>query len=157
MHQIDMIQLSSSRTFYLKFIYPLIVILISLQGLVTYYLKFHDANALFFLLGIILIYPSIGLKKISFDDKRIIVSNWRREEEIRFDEVKSIESVTGFLHPFQLELTMKDGNIKDVIYMPRAKDLSFFSRGPQGRLNELKEKWSDWVNKENQNWSSERG
>lgn len=85
--------------------------------------------------------------KISFDETKIVVSDWLTKKEYKFDDIESLEfsRPTISYHPYrQLEITMTDKGIRKVKFIPRGSDAikSMFSKELQGRQKELIELWT---------------
>ena len=85
--------------------------------------------------------------KISYDETRIVVSDWFTKEEFKFSDVKALEYTkpTISFHPYrQMEITTQDDRTRKIKFMPRGVDAfkSLFSRGLQGRQKEILDYWS---------------
>ncbi len=88
--------------------------------------------------------------KISFDNEKIVISDWLKDTEYKYENIKSLTYSRTFIsiHPYKRLIFATDDNLTHKIYfMPRYADISIFSNEPQGRQDELLELWSKTHNR----------
>lgn len=137
-------QLSSKLTFIYKFVIPPIWILTLLGLSIFIIIDSQEWLALLMLLMIFIMIPFTNLKRVSYDDEYLYISNWLTEKKFDLWKLKKInEGEMSGLDPFfQLEIVDKDNELVKFDFMPRIKEATkyLFSRQLSGRLLELKQK-----------------
>jgi hypothetical protein len=137
-------QLSSKLTFILKFVIPPIWTLILLGLSIFIIIDSQEWLALLMLLVIFIMIPFINLKRVSYDDEYLYISNWFTEKKFDLWKLKKINEgeMTGLDPFFQLEIVGKDNELVKFDFMPRFNEATkyLFSRQLSGRLLELKQK-----------------
>lgn len=140
-------RLTNWQTFVTKYFVTSIWIVIPTFTAIMVYNKFGQLDGFYFvpvfLLPALLTYMPM---KITFDETKIVVSDWFISKEYRFDEIKSLTYSRPIFpyHPFQqLEIRTTD-SIKKVKFIPRGIESikSLFSKELQGRQKELIELWT---------------
>jgi hypothetical protein len=141
-------ELTSWQTFLTKYFVTAVWIIGPITTAIIVYNKFGQVDGFYFaplfLLPAIMSYMPM---KISFDEIKIVVSDWLTSKQYRFDDIKSLEfsRPTISYHSYlQLEITTTDNEIKKIKFMPRGSDSikSMFSKELQGRQKELIEVWT---------------
>jgi hypothetical protein len=137
-------QLSSKLTFIYKFVIPPIWTAILLVLSIFIIIESQEWLALLMLLMIFIMIPCINLKKVSFDDQYLYISNWFSEKRFDLRKLKRVNEgeLSGFDPFFQLEIIGKDNELVKFDFMPKFKEAKkyLFSRQLSGRLLELKQK-----------------
>lgn len=137
-------QLSSKLTFIYKFVIPPIWTLVLLGLSIFIIIDSQEWLALLMLLMIFLMIPFINLKRVSYDDEYLYISNWFTEKKFDLWKLKKInEGEMSGLDPFfQLEIVGKDNELVKFDFMPRLDEATkyLFSRQLSGRLLDLKQK-----------------
>ncbi|MEX2230577.1 MAG: hypothetical protein WD824_00345 [Cyclobacteriaceae bacterium] len=137
-------QLSSKLTFIYKFVIPPIWILTLLGLSIFIIIDSQEWLALLMLLMIFIMIPFINLKRVSYDDEYLYISNWFTEKKFDLWKLKKINEgeMTGLDPFFQLEIVDKDNELVKFDFMPRFNEATKYllSRKLSGRLLELKQK-----------------
>lgn len=141
-------ELTSWQTFLTKYFVTAVWVVGPILTAIIVYNKFGQVDGFFFaplfLLPALMTYMPM---KISFDETKIVVSDWLTRKEYKFDDIESLEfsRPTISYHPYrQLEITTTDKGIRKVKFIPRGSDAikSMFSKELQGRQKELIELWT---------------
>jgi hypothetical protein len=140
-------ELSSRQTFLTKYVVTALWCFGSIAMAITVYNKFGQVEGfymapLFFLPAMVSYMPM----RISYDETKIVVSDWFTNDEYKFMDIKSLKYSRPMIsyHPYtQLELTMTDNRLMKIKFIPRTTDSfkSLFSMEVQGRKKELKDLW----------------
>ena len=118
-------QLSSKLTFIYKFVIPPIWTLILLGLSIFIIIDSQEWLALLMLLMIFIMIPFINLKRVSYDDEYLYISNWFTEKKFDLWKLKKINEgeMTGLDPFFQLEIVGKDNELVKFDFMPRFKEI----------------------------------
>ena len=138
-------RLSNQQTFFTKYIVTAAWLfgLISLP--ISNYNNFGQFELVLIIPFLLLALISYLPMKISYDERKLVVSDWRKDFEYKFEDVKSLEYSRRLisLHPYKrLLITTNDNILHKIYFMPRFSDMSLFSSELVGRQEELLELWS---------------
>ena len=138
--------LSSDWTFVYKIVIPTIWTLVILLIIALVLWDSHDLRAFFILLILLPTFFMIKIKRVTYDDKFIYISNFRTEWTYELSNVKSINeaNMASFDPFFEVEIIEETG-VKKFDFMPRIFEYLYylFNREMTGRLLELKNKIND--------------
>ncbi len=137
--------LSSSATFFYKWVIPSVVFLLTIFfiiGSITFFPEKHAELYLPFSLFLIIfafsLSPLIFLKKVYYDDNYLYLSNYRKGKQIEFNQVREVKMFLFYFYKISYEDEMK--KFRSFIFMPHIFEKMSNPLGTLDSIRKLKNK-----------------